>query len=95
MTNKELLIQEALGSFSEEYRNDLCRYETPEVSKGTRTCDLCGLKCIKKGQEYYTIECGIGYGKTYINICKTCSWLTIQTINRIIEEYNSKENSNG
>lgn len=96
ITEKELLIQEALGSLSEEYRNNLCRHQTPRVSKGTRTCDLCGMKCIKKGQEYYNVEFGLGYRRTDINICKSCSWLTIQTINRIIEEHNdSEENSNG
>ena len=96
ITTKELLIQEALGSLSEEYRNNLCKHKTPRVSEGTRTCDLCGLKCIKKGQEYYYMEFGVGYGTTYINICKSCSWLSVQTINRIIEEHNdSKENNNG
>jgi len=95
ITEKELRIQDALGSLPEEYRNNLCRHETPKVSKGTRTCHLCGLKCIKKGQEYYEIDIsGVRYGKRYyINICKSCSWLTIQTINKIIKEYNDKENT--
>lgn len=95
MTSKELLIQTALGSLSEEYRNNLCRYKTPNVSKGTRTCHLCGIKCIKKGQEFYLIDLGLKgiYNKT-INICKPCSWLSIQTINRIIEEHNDNEENN-
>lgn len=93
MTNKELRIQEALGSLPEEYRNNFCRYKTPKVSKGLRTCRLCGLKCIHKGEEFYLVDLGaLGmYNNTYINVCKTCSWLTIQTINRIINEYNSQQ----
>ena len=92
MTVKELLIQEALGSLSEEYRIALCRHKTPKISKGERTCHLCGLKCINKGDEFYLISIGLGinaYNNT-MNVCISCSWLSIQTINRIINEYNSK-----
>ena len=92
ITEKELLIQEAIGSLGEEYRNNLCRHKTLKVSKGLRTCHLCGLKCIKKGDEYYLIDListPYKYSVT-TNICKTCSWLTIQTINRIINEHNAK-----
>lgn len=93
MTNKELLVQEALGTLDEEYRNNLCRHKTPEVSKGLRTCRLCGLKCIHKGEEFYLIDLGTTgiYGHIYISICKTCSWMTIQTINKIINNYNQQE----
>lgn len=91
ITEKELRIQTALGSLPEEYRNNLCRYKTPEVSKGLRTCSLCGLKCIHKGEEFYLIYTGNSYAMAPINICKTCSWLTIQTINRIIDKYNQQE----
>ena len=95
ITEKELRIQTALGSLPEEYRNNLCRYKTPEVSKGLRTCNLCGLKCIHKGEEFYFIWIpGQGYG-AMLNICKTCSWLSIQTINRIINEYNQQEEETG
>jgi len=94
ITTKELLIQEALGSLPEEYRNNLCRDRTPEVSKGLRTCNLCGLKCIHKGEEFYLIPLSKSWDgrsvDTY-NICKTCSWMTIQTINRIINEYNNNQ----
>lgn len=95
MSLKEIEIQIALGSLTEEYRNGLCRYKTPQVSKGKRTCRLCELRCIHKGEEFYLIDYGAGqYGvgqfRSTINICKTCSWLPIQTINRIINEYNSK-----
>lgn len=89
MTLKEFIIQIALGSLSEEYRNNLCRYKTPEVSKGLRTCYLCGLKCINKDDEFYLIEIGVVFKEDF-NICKTCSWLSIQTINRIITEHNTK-----
>ena len=98
ITEKELTIQDALGSLPEEYRNNLCRYKTPEVSKGLRKCSFCGLKCIHKGEEFYLIDIGEEdyWGRTPLNICKTCSWLTIQTINRIINEYNlGKGKSNG
>ena len=100
ITEKELRIQDALGSLNEEYRNNLCRYKTPTVSKGKRTCHLCGLKCINRGEEYYLIPTGKYYliptekyswgRENTINVCKTCSWLTIQTINRIINEYNAQ-----
>ena len=89
MTIKEIEIQEALGSLPEEYRNNLCRYKTPQISKGTRRCHLCGENCIKKGNEFYRIDFRGDFTR-YINICKTCSWLTIQTINRITDEHNAK-----
>jgi len=88
ITEKELRMQEALGSLPEEYRNELCRHKTPSVSKGTRKCNLCGMRCIKAGEEYYNVT--KKYQADYLNICKTCSWLTIQTINRMIVEYNNK-----
>lgn len=95
ITEKELRIQEALGSLPEEYRNALCRHRTPEVSKGKRTCHFCNLKCINKGDEFYLIETETGGGGGHwvkaFNICKTCSWLTIQTINRIINEHNTDQ----
>ena len=95
ITEKELRIQSALGSLPEEYRNNLCRYRTPEVSKGLRTCHLCGLKCIHKGEEFYLADLGKSqwspFNRITINICKTCSWLSIQTTNRIINEYNDKQ----
>ena len=91
ITEKELRFQEALGSLPEEYRNNLCRHKTPKVSKGLRTCNLCGLKCIHKGEEFYEIITGNSYAVAYTNICKTCSWLSIQTINRIINEYNDNQ----
>ena len=73
ITEKELRIQEAIGSLPEEYRNGLCRHKTPEVSKGTRTCSLCGLKCIHKGEEFYLIDLGGDHWDgVSINICKTC-----------------------
>lgn len=91
MTLKEISIQIALGSLSEEYRNNLCRDKTPKVSKGKRTCNLCGLKCINKGDEFYLADLGSGqFTRVTINICKTCSWLPIQTINRIIDKYNNQ-----
>ena len=92
ITEKELRIQEALGSLPEEYRNGLCRHKTPEVSKGPRKCSLCRLKCINKGDEFYLITTSSWDGacESTINVCKTCSWLTIQTINRIINEHNAK-----
>jgi len=96
ITEKELSIQNALGSLPEEYRIALCRYRTPTISKGLRRCHLCGLKCIHKGEEFYKVSTGKGnynYADIYINICKTCSWLTIQTINRIIGEYNANPNN--
>ena len=98
MTEKELRIQTAIGSLDEEYRNNLCRYKTPEVSKGLRTCSLCGLKCIHKGEEFYLIyteKSWDGRSVNTYNICKTCSWLSIQTINRIINEYNQQEEETG
>ncbi len=90
ITEKELRMQEALGSLSEEYRNGLCRHKTPEVSKGIRKCHLCCLKCINKGDEFYLVSIGTDWHGKIVNICKTCSWLTIQTINRIINEHNVK-----
>ncbi len=79
MTKKERRVQEALGTFSkEEYRIPLCRCRTRTVSKGARTCHLCGLKCIKKGQEFYK--------HSFLNICEACSWLSPQTIKRIVKE---------
>lgn len=91
ITEKELRIQEALGSLPEEYRNNICRYQTPAIAKGQRTCKLCGLKCIDQGDEFYLIALGGGQYGTTINICKTCSWLSIQTVNRIINEYNESK----
>lgn len=91
MTNKELLIQDAIGSLPEECRNNLCRYQTPEVAKGKRTCHLCGLKCINKGDEFYLADLDAGrFNRITLNICKSCSWLSVQTINRIINEYNEE-----
>lgn len=89
LTKKELRIQKALGILPEEYRNALCRYVTPSISKGTRKCHLCGMKTIHKNDEFYLIPIGTGnYGSITINICKTCSWLSMQTIDRITNEYN-------
>lgn len=92
MTLDELTIQTALGSLPEECRNNLCRYRTPEVSKGPRTCHFCGRKCISRGEEFYLIPMGSGRfnNQITVNVCKTCSWLPIQTINEIIAEYNLK-----
>ena len=91
ITEKELRVQEALGSLPEEYRNNLCRHRTPAVARGKRKCFLCGLKCINKDEEFYEVEVGLGqYNTLTHNVCKTCSWLTIQTINRIIDEHNAK-----
>jgi len=93
ITEKELRMQDALGSLPEEYRNGLCRHKTPEVSKGIRKCHLCYLKCISRGDEFYLVDVSRGWndgGASTINVCKTCSWLTIQTINRIINEHNAK-----
>jgi hypothetical protein len=91
ITAKELLVQDALGSLPEEYRIALCRYITPAVSKGNRTCNICGLKCIHKGEEYYLIDLGQSayHNRTTINVCKPCSWLSMQTINRITDDYNA------
>jgi len=96
LTKKEIKVQIALGILPEEYRNNLCRHKTPEVSKGHRTCHLCGLKCIHKGEEFYLIDFGrSSYSRSSysgsritINICKSCSWMTTQTINKIINVYN-------
>ena len=82
VTEKELLVQEAVGSLPEEYRIPLCRHKTPKISKGVRTCHLCGLKCIKKGQEFYR--------HSFLNICEVCSWLSPQTIKRIVKEQRCK-----
>lgn len=85
ITKKERRVQEALGTFSkEEYRIPLCRHRTRVVSKGARTCHLCGLKCIKAGQGFYRIRNGA------LNICEACSWLSPQTIKRIVKERNEK-----
>jgi len=88
---KEIRIQTALGSLGEEYRNHLCRGQTPITSKGTRKCILCGLKRIHKGDKFYQVNMGLsGYLKPYIiNICETCSWLPLQTINAIIDNHNN------
>ena len=90
MTIKELQVQIALGSLPEEYRNAVCRYRTPKIAKGIRKCTLCGLKYIHKGEEYYEIMHKSGRYSSTTNICKTCSWLTIQTINRIIDNHNTQ-----
>lgn len=89
ITEKELAMQDALGSLPEEYRNNLCRKKTPEIAKSARTCTLCGLKCIHKGEEFYDIGIRHWNGKITFNVCKSCSWLTIQTINKIINEHNN------
>lgn len=92
ITEKEILIQTAIGSLGEEYRNNLCKHQPTIIAKGKRTCHLCGLKCIDKGDEFYLISLGknVYNGHTTINVCKSCSWLTIQTINKIIGKYYNK-----
>ena len=87
ITEEERKVQESLGVLPEEYLIDPCRYRTPNISKGTRRCFLCGRCSIKKRDEFYEIILGL----TYINICKTCAWLTPQTIREIKKETTIKE----
>ena len=92
MTVEEFEMQLALGSLPEEYRNNLCRYKTPKISKGHRTCGLCGIKCIHPGDEFYEIILGGYQGHAdYINVCKSCSWMSLQTIQRIVDDYNNSK----
>lgn len=88
-SEKEIKIQMALGILPPEMQIDICRYKTPQISKGTRKCFICGEKCIKKGDEFYYVRGSTKSWNKYcenINICMDCSWLSHRKINRMIQE---------
>ena len=94
LTEDEIKTQIALGTLPPEYKNDLCRYETPRIAKGVRRCRLCGEKCIKKGDEFYEViltTVSTSRYPIYMNICIDCSWLSMQTIRRIIKKHKPRK----
>lgn len=75
----ELKIQMALGALPEYYKIDVCRGIPTVISKGRRTCHLCGEKCIRNGDNYYSVNLVSSSSSwpKYVNICLDCSWLSL------------------